>query len=61
MSNPKAQAQYEQRRREIEGKLEKVQCMIETHRASAGDKLHWGHVGDLGRINELLDELLARA
>jgi len=61
MSNPRAQAQHEERRREIESKLERIRHMVEDHRADAGDKLHWGHVGDLGRINELLEEVASRA
>ena len=58
MSNPEAQAKYHVRRKEIERKIEKIGQAIEKHRASAGDNLHWGHVGDLALVCYQLNEVL---
>jgi len=59
MSNPKAQAKYHVRRNEIETKLQNIQRMVNAHRLNAGDKLNWGHVGDLALVSEQLDEVAA--
>jgi len=57
MSNPKAQSDYHQKRKEIERKLKAVDRAIEAHRAAAGDGLNWGHVGDLAHVVELLEQV----
>ena len=33
-------------------------CHGAQHRMDAGDDLHWGYVGDLEYVNELLDEVV---
>ena len=59
MSNPKAQAKYHAKRHEAERKLKNIERLLEAHRADAGNKLNYGHVGDLAYVNEQLDVITA--
>lgn len=34
--------------------LAAISALLDAHR---GDHLHWGHVGDLAHVNELLDQV----
>ncbi|MFN4343088.1 MAG: hypothetical protein ACK4FE_13825 [Azonexus sp.] len=43
----------------IHAKLERLQQLADDHFGHDPDTLHWGHVGDLGRVETGLDELLA--
>jgi hypothetical protein len=43
----------------IHAKLERLQQLADDHLAHDPDAIHWGHVGDLGRVEAGLSELLA--
>ena len=40
-------------------KLAQLQQLADDHFGHDPDAIHWGHVGDLGRVEQALDELLA--
>ena len=43
----------------IHNKLTRLQQLAAGHFGHNPDAIHWGHVGDLGRVDQALDELLA--
>ena len=43
----------------IHAKLERLQQLADDHFGHDPDAINWGHVGDLGRVEVGLDELLA--
>ena len=43
----------------IHAKLERLQQLADDHFGHAPDAINWGHVGDLGRVEAGLDEVLA--
>jgi len=43
----------------IHAKLERLQQLADDHFGHDPDAIHWGHVGDLGRVEAGVDELLA--
>ena len=43
----------------IHAKLERLQQFADDHFGHDPDAINWGHVGDLGRVESGLDELLA--
>lgn len=43
----------------IHAKLERLQQLADDHFGHDPDAIHWGHVGDLGRVEAGLDKLLA--
>ena len=43
----------------IHAKLERLQQLADDHFGHAPKAIHWGHVGDLGRVDQALDDLLA--
>jgi len=43
----------------IHAKLERLQQLADDHFGHDPDVVNWGHVGDLGRVEAGLDELLA--
>lgn len=43
----------------IHAKLERLQQLADNHFGYDPDTINWGHVGDLGRVEAGLDELLA--
>ena len=43
----------------IHAKLERLQQLADDHFGHDHDAINWGHVGDLGRVEDELDELLA--
>ncbi len=43
----------------IHAKLERLQQLADDHFGHDPDAINWGHVGDLGRVEAELDELLA--
>ena len=40
-------------------KLARLQQLADDHFGHSPDAIHWGHVGDLGRVDQALDDLLA--
>lgn len=40
-------------------KLARLQQLANGHFGHDPDAIHWGHVGDLGRVDQALDDLLA--
>ncbi len=40
-------------------KLDRLQQLADDHFGHNPDVIHWGHVGDLGRVDQALDDLLA--
>jgi hypothetical protein len=40
-------------------KLVRLQQLADDHFGHAPEAIHWGHVGDLGRVDQALDDLLA--
>lgn len=42
----------------IHAKLERLLQLADDHFGHDPDAIHWGHVGDLGRVETGLDELL---
>ena len=43
----------------IHTKLARLQQLADDHLGHDPEAIHWGHVGDLGRVEAGLDELLA--
>ena len=50
---------YLNRTTAIHAKLARLQQLADDHFGHDPDAIHWGHVGDLGRADAGLDELLA--
>ena len=40
-------------------KLARLQQLADDHFGHSPDAIHWGHVGDLGRVDQALDDRLA--
>lgn len=40
-------------------KIEALRQLADDHFDHDPDAIHWGHVGDLGRVDQALDDLLA--
>ena len=40
-------------------KLDQLQQLADDHFGHGPDAIHWGHVGDLDRVDQALDDLLA--
>lgn len=60
MSNrPAALETYLQRLPMILDKIEALRQLADDHFSHDLDAIHWGHVGDLGRVDQALDDLLA--
>lgn len=49
---------YAARTTQIHAKLARLQQLADDHFDHDRDAVHWGHVGDLGRVEQALDELL---
>ena len=58
-TNPTALDAYLARTAAIHAKLERLQQLADDHFGHGPDAIHWGHVGDLGRVDQALDDLLA--
>ena len=43
----------------IRAKLERLRQLADDHFGHDPDAINWGHIGDLGRVESRLDELLA--
>jgi len=50
---------YLQRLPIILDKIEALQQLADDHFGHSPDAINWGHVGDLGRVDQALDDLLA--
>jgi len=50
---------YLARTAEIYGELAQLQQSADDHFSHDPDAIHWSHVGDLGRVEQALDDLLA--
>jgi hypothetical protein len=53
-----AVATYISKSTAIQNKIQQLQQLANDHFGHNPDAIHWGHVGDLDRVQELLDELL---
>ena len=57
-TKPNALATYITKSASIQSKAQKLQQLANDHFGHDPDAIHWGHVGDLDRVQTLLDELL---
>ncbi len=58
MRQPDPRAACAARSTQIHAKLARLQQLADGHFGHDPDAVHWGHVGDLGRVEQALDELL---
>ncbi len=58
-TKPTAIDTYLQRLPMILDKVEALRQLADDHFGHDPDAIHWGHVGDLGRVEQALDDLLA--
>lgn len=58
-TNPTALNAYISRTAAIHAKLARLQQLADDHFGHDADAINWGHVGDLGRVDAALDDLLA--
>lgn len=58
-TNPTALDAYLARATAIHAKLARLQQLADDHFGHDADAINWGHVGDLGRVDAALDDLLA--
>ncbi|CAM4130857.1 hypothetical protein [Kerstersia similis] len=58
-TQPTALDTYLQRLPLILDKIEALRQLADDHFRHDSDAIHWGHVGDLGRMDQALDDLLA--
>lgn len=58
-TKPTAIDAYITRAAAIHLKLTPLQQLADDHFGHDPEAIHWGHVGDLGRVNQALDDLLA--
>ncbi|MBK9624971.1 MAG: hypothetical protein IPO38_10620 [Rhodocyclaceae bacterium] len=58
-TNQTALDAYPARIAAIHAKLERLLQLADDHFGHDPDAIHWGHVGDLGRVEAGLDEFLA--
>ena len=53
-SNKEALKAYRKKQEEIAKLMDNLRSKLKRH---AGEYIHWGHVGDLGHVKELLSEI----
>ena len=58
-TKPTAIDAYLARAAAIHIKLARLQQLADDHFGHDPEAIHWGHVGDLGRVDQALDDLLA--
>ena len=58
-TQPTALDTYLARAAAIHIKLARLQQLADDHFGHDPEAIHWGHVGDLGRVDQALDDLLA--
>lgn len=56
---PTALDAYLARAAAIHIKLAQLQQLADNHFGHAPEAIHWGHVGDFGRVDQALGDLLA--
>lgn len=59
MRHTTPRAAYAARTTQIHAKLARLLQLADDHSAHDPDAIQWGHVGDLGRGDQALDDLLA--
>ncbi len=59
MRHTDPRAAYAARATQIHAKLALLQQLADDHFCHNTNAVHWGHVGDLGRVEQALDDLLA--
>jgi len=57
-TQPTALDTYLQHLPMIRDKIEALRQLADDHFGHDPDAVHWGHVGDLGRVDQALDDLL---
>jgi hypothetical protein len=58
-NKPTAIDAYLARTAAVHIKLARLQQLADDHFGHDPEAIHWGHVGDLGRVDQALDDLLA--
>ncbi len=58
-TQPTAIDAYLARAAAIHIKFARLQQLADDHFGNDPEAIHWGHVGDLGRVDQALDDLLA--
>jgi hypothetical protein len=58
MRHTDPRAAYAARSTQIHAKLARLQQLADDHFCHDPDAVHWDHIGDLGRVEQALDELL---
>jgi hypothetical protein len=58
-TQPTAIDAYLARAAAIHIKFARLQQLADDHFGHDPEAIHWGHVGDLGRVDQALDDLLA--
>lgn len=58
-TKPTALDTYLARAAAIQSKLIRLQQLADDQFGHDPETIHWGHVGDLGRVGQALDDLLA--
>ena len=56
MKSANASKAYAERLKKVREHLARIEAGLKNHVAD-GEKLHWGHVGDLGYLDEQLKEV----
>ena len=57
-SNEKALHEFMARVVKIEAALEVIKAANDEHYGLSPDEIHWGYVGDVGRVLEALEEII---
>lgn len=58
MRHADPRAAYATRTTQIHAKLARLQQLTDNYFGHDLDAVHWGHIGDLGRVEQALDDLL---
>ena len=58
-TKPTATDAYLARAAAIRTKLDRLRQLADDHFGYDPEAIHWGHVGDLGHVDQALDDLLA--
>jgi hypothetical protein len=59
MRHTDPRAAYATRTKQIHAKLARLQQLADDHFGHDPEAVHWGHIGDLGRVEQALDDPLA--